>query len=242
MLSKNELKYIQSLCQKKQRSAERLFIAEGVKLVAELLASGYPVEKIYAVKDWDAPATDVPITRIEDFELEKISTLQTPNQVFAIARQQDEMGEPVLRDKLTLVLDGIQDPGNLGTIIRIADWFGIDQIIASTDTVEYYNPKVIQSTMGSFLRVKIWYRDLETFLATQQVPVYGALLDGESMYTTPVPSEGILVIGNESKGIREPVMPFINHAVTIPRMGKAESLNAAIATGILLAQLRAPRS
>ncbi len=242
MLSKNELKYIQSLCQKKQRSAERLFIAEGVKLVAELLAAGYPVEKIYAVKDWEAPATDVPITRIEDFELAKISTLQTPNQVLVIARQQEEKGEPVLREKLTLVLDGIQDPGNLGTIIRIADWFGIDQIIASTDTVEYYNPKVIQSTMGSFLRVKIWYRDLATFLATQQVPVYGALLEGESMYTTPVPSEGILVIGNESKGIREPVLPFINHAVTIPRMGKAESLNAAVATGILLAQLRSPRS
>jgi RNA methyltransferase, TrmH family len=242
MLSKNELKYIQSLCQKKQRSAERLFIAEGVKLVAELLAAGYPVEKIYAVDDWEAPATDVPITRIETFELEKISTLQTPNQVLVIARQQEEKGEPVLTKKLTLMIDGIQDPGNLGTIIRIADWFGIDQIIASTDTVECYNPKVIQSTMGSFLRVQIWYRDLETFLAAQQVPVYGALLDGESMYTTPIPSEGILVIGNESKGIREPVLSFINYAVTIPRMGKAESLNAAVATGILLAQLRAPRS
>ena len=241
MLSKNELKYIQSLCQKKQRSAERLFLAEGVKLAGELLESRYPVKNIYAVEEWEAPVTHIPITRISAVELEKISVLQTPNQVLLIAEQQEPGGEPELKNHFTLVLDGIQDPGNLGTIIRIADWFGIDQIIASKDTVELYNPKVIQSTMGSFLRVKIWYRDLETILAKKEVPVYGALLNGESMYTTASPKEGILVIGNESKGIRETILPLINHAITIPRTGKAESLNAAVATGILLSQLRSPQ-
>lgn len=241
MLSKNELKYIQSLCQKKQRSAERLFIVEGVKLVSELLDAGYPIKNIYALEEWEAPATSLPITRITPFELEKISLLQTPNQVLLIAAQQEPGGEPVLKNQFTLMLDGIQDPGNLGTIIRIADWFGINQIIASEDTAELYNPKVIQSTMGSFLRVKVWYRDLETVLAKNEVPVYGALLNGESMYTIAVPNEAILVIGNESKGIRETVLPHISHAITIPRIGRAESLNAAVATGILLSKLRSPQ-
>lgn len=241
MLSKNELKYIQSLCQKKQRTAERLFLAEGVKLASELLEAGYPVKNIYALEEWGAPATQVPITRIAPFELEKISALQTPNQVLLVAEQQEPTGEPELKNHFTLMLDGIQDPGNLGTIIRIADWFGIYQIIASKDTAELYNPKVIQSTMGSFLRVKIWYRDLEPVLAKKEVPVYGALLNGASMYTTGSPKEGILIIGNESKGIRETILPFINHAITIPRIGKAESLNAAVATGILLSQLRSPQ-
>lgn len=238
MLSKNELKYIQSLCQKKQRSAERLFLAEGVKLAGELLEAGYPVKNIYALEEWKAPVTHVPITRIAPFELEKISSLQKPNQVLLIAEQQEPAGEPELKNHFILALDGIQDPGNLGTIIRIADWFGIDQIIASKDTAELYNPKVIQSTMGSFLRVKVWYRNLETILQKKQVPVYGALLNGESMYNTASPKEGILVIGNESKGIRETILPFIHHAITIPRIGKAESLNAAVATGILLSQLK----
>lgn len=241
MLSKNELKYIQSLCQKKQRTAERLFLAEGVKLAGELLEAGYPVKNIYALEEWDAPVTNIPITRIAPFELEKISALQTPNQVLLVAEQQEQVDEPELKNHFTLVLDGIQDPGNLGTIIRIADWFGIHQIIASKDTAELYNPKVIQSTMGSFLRVKIWYRDLEPVLAKKEVPVYGALLNGTSIYTTRSPKEGILVIGNESKGIRETILPFINHAITIPRIGKAESLNAAVATGILLSQLRSPQ-
>lgn len=238
MLSKNELKYIQSLCQKKQRSAERLFLAEGVKLAGELLEAGYPVKNIYALEEWKAPVTHVPITRIAPFELEKISSLQKPNQVLLIAEQQEPAGEPELKNHFILALDGIQDPGNLGTIIRIADWFGIDQIIASKDTAELYNPKVIQSTMGSFPRVKVWYRNLETILQKKQVPVYGALLNGESMYNTASPKEGILVIGNESKGIRETILPFIHHAITIPRIGKAESLNAAVATGILLSQLK----
>ena len=240
MLSKNELKYIQSLCQKKQRTAERLFIVEGVKLVKELIEANYPIKNIYALEEWAAPTTAIPITRINAIELEKISSLQTPNQVLAVVEQQEPIGEPSLKGKLTLMLDGIQDPGNLGTLIRIADWFGIDQIIASHDTVELYNPKVIQSTMGSFLRVNIWYKDIATVLEQQEIPVYGALLEGESIYKTDPPTEGILLIGNESKGIREPLLPLITHRITIPRIGKAESLNAAVATGILLSTLTRP--
>jgi len=148
-----------------------------------------------------------------------------------------QLGEPIFKNKITLLLDGIQDPGNMGTIIRIADWFGIDQIIASEDSVEFYNPKVIQSTMGSFIRVNCWYKNLPEQLQHASVPIYGALLDGQSVNEIGKINEGILVIGNESKGIRDAVLPFISKAVTIPRIGYAESLNAAVATGILLSHL-----
>lgn len=240
MLSKNELKYIQSLCHKKQRTAERLFIVEGVKLVQELIAEGYPVKNIYATDQWVKPEGNYPFTSISEQELEKISSLQTPNQVLAIVQQPQLTDEPQWNHKLTLVLDGIQDPGNMGTIIRIADWFGVDQIIASEDTVELYNPKVIQSTMGSFMRVKVWYRDIVSLLNKQEVPIYGAVLDGQSMYEIQPPHTGILMIGNESKGIREDLQSLINHRITIPRTGQAESLNAAVALGILLSQFKKP--
>jgi len=240
MLSKNELKYIQSLCHKKQRTAERLFIVEGVKLVQELLIADYPVKNIYATDQWVMPKGNYDVTRISEQDLEKISSLQTPNQVLAIVQQQEPTDEPQWNHKLTLVLDGIQDPGNMGTIIRIADWFGIDQIIASEDTVELYNPKVIQSTMGSFMRVKIWYRDIASVLGKHEVPIYGAVLDGKSMYEIKPPNAGILVIGNESKGIREELQSLIDERITIPRIGQAESLNAAVALGILLSQFRKP--
>jgi TrmH family RNA methyltransferase len=238
MLSKNELKYIQSLCQKKQRAQEGLFLAEGPKLALELLNSDYRVEKLYATAEWlaDNPV-DVETTAVTEMELAKMSTLQTPNEVLLLCRQKKEVGEPIFKNKVTIVLDGLQDPGNLGTIIRIADWFGIDQIIASEDTVEFYNPKVIQSTMGSFIRVSCWYQHLPEILSSVDVPIYGALLKGQSVNQLSALKEGILVIGNESKGIREAVLPLITKAITIPRIGQAESLNAAVATGILLSHL-----
>ncbi len=238
MLSKNELKYIQSLCQKKQRAQEGLFLAEGPKLALELLNSDYRVEKLYATEDWlaDNPV-DVETTAVTEMELAKMSTLQTPNEVLVMCRQKKDLGEPIFKNKVTIVLDGLQDPGNLGTIIRIADWFGIDQIIASEDTVEFYNPKVIQSTMGSFIRVRCWYQQLPEILSSVNVPIYGALLKGQSVNQLTALKEVILVIGNESKGIREAVLPFITKAITIPRIGQAESLNAAVATGILLSHL-----
>jgi len=239
MLSKIEIKYIQSLCHKKQRQAEGLFIAEGAKLADELLQSDYSIKKIYATADWASKhSTRAEVVTITEIELQKISALQAPNQVLVIAEQKKGVDRPVLEHQLTLVLDGIQDPGNLGTIIRIADWFGIKQVIASVDTVELYNPKVIQGTMGSFIRVQLWYQSLEVLLQTATVPVYGALLNGKNMHAEPPVTEGILVIGNESKGISPALLPYITHPITIPRLGGAESLNAAVATGILISHLK----
>jgi TrmH family RNA methyltransferase len=238
MLSRNEVKYIQSLCQKKQRQEEGLFVAEGTKLVNELLQSGYPIRKLYALPSWaEDNSAAVPVTIVTEIELQKISGLQAPNQVLAIAEQRIPLTEPQFHNQVTIVLDDIQDPGNLGTIIRIADWFGIKQVVASEDTVELYNPKVIQGTMGSFARVNFWYRSLRAFLEASTVPVYGALLNGKNMHGEPPVTEGLLVIGNESKGISKELLRFISHPITIPRLGGAESLNAAVATGIIVSHL-----
>jgi RNA methyltransferase, TrmH family len=236
MLSKNEHKYIQSLCHKKHRDEEKLFIAEGPKLAEELLQSNFEIKHVYATKQWleTQSVLHVPITEITEAELTRISNLQTPHQVFVIAKQKELTKEPAFKDNLTIVLDGIQDPGNMGTIIRIADWFGIKQIIASEDSVEIYNPKVVQSTMGSICRVDVWYKELAEIITNVDVPVYGALLNGENIYKTNNVKEGVLVIGNESKGIREPLKSKITHPVTIPRVGGAESLNAGVATGIIV--------
>ena len=238
MISKNEIKYIQTLFHKKTRDTEGLFIAEGVKLVNELIESDFAVKKIYATEGWAALHAHLNTVQIvQGYQLEKISNLANPNQVLAVVEQKKILKEPSLTGTITLVLDGIQDPGNLGTIIRIADWFGIKQIIASTDTADMYNPKVVQSTMGSIIRINVWYKDLPSFLSNCSVPVYGALLNGSNLYYIEKINEAVLVIGNESKGIREQILPFIKHPVTIPKIGGAESLNAAVATGIILSHL-----
>ncbi len=239
MLSKKEVKYIQSLCHKAQRDQDRVFVAEGPKLVEELLAGNCSIVNVYALKQWTdthAPA-NVSVTEINESDLERISQLSTPNQVLAVVKQMETPAQLQTTGQLTLVLDGIQDPGNLGTIFRIADWFGIKQVVCSTDCADRYNSKVVQSTMGSIARVQCWYTDLNEWLPGTQVPVYGALLQGDNIYAKIKISEGILVIGNESKGIREPLLPFISHPVTIPKKGDAESLNAAVATGIILSHL-----
>jgi TrmH family RNA methyltransferase len=238
MLSKNELKYIQSLCQKKQRQAEGLFIAEGTKLAEELLKSHYRIRKIYATAGWEPPVTPKePVITITEGELERVSSLQTPNKVLIIAEQPLKTPAPLLTKGLTLLLDGIQDPGNLGTLIRIADWFGIKQIIAGEHTAELYNPKVIQSTMGSFIRVNVTYQSLEEVLISCKLPVYGALLKGENVNKIKPVTDGLLIIGNESKGISHELLSSITHPVTIPRIGGAESLNAAVAAGIILSRM-----
>ena len=239
MISKNEVKYIQSLCHKKQRQQDGLFIAEGPKIIEELLNSNYTIHKLFAVKEWIAnnPLQSIDTAEVSGMELEKISSLQTPNQVLALVKAKIAT-EPVLKGKLSLVLDGIQDPGNLGTIIRIADWFGVNEIICSADTAELYNPKVVQSTMGSFIRVNVWYGDLKTFLnSNKKLPVYGTMLQGKSIYAIDKPKEGLLIIGNEGRGIREEIIPFIKYPVTIPRIGGAESLNAGVAAGIVVSHL-----
>jgi len=237
MVTKSELKYIQSLSDKKVRLETGCFIAEGVKLVGEMIAAGYPLKAVYALDSWESPDTSIEVTRIEAFELEKMSMLQTPNQVLAVAMMPQKKEVLNLEGPLTIVLDGIQDPGNMGTIIRTADWFGITQIVASEDTVDVYNPKVIGATMGSFMRVSVTYKNLAEWLPTIKLPVYGALLEGENVFTIKTPQKGLLVIGSEGKGIRENILDFITHPVTIPKIGEAESLNAGIAAGIIVAQL-----
>ena len=243
MLVKTKIKYIQSLGQKKFRQQERLFITEGPKLVHELLAAkNVTIIEIYAIKQWIESNKDIkdqlPLIEITEAELEKISQLTTPNEVLAIVKQFDNDHEVALKGKISLSLQNIQDPGNLGTIIRIADWFGIDQIICSVDTADIYNPKVIQSTMGSIARVKIVYTDLEKlFQRNKSVPVYAATLDGKDITSMNKISEGIILIGNESKGIDPEIQKLSKYKITIPRKGNAESLNAAVATGIILSHL-----
>jgi TrmH family RNA methyltransferase len=237
MLTKNEIKYIQSLFHKKQRDEEKLFLAEGPKLADELLDNQKSsIKHIYATAKWlqKNPLLKVAATEISDIELERISNQQTPNEVVVIAHQFEPADEPILKNRLTIVLDGMQDPGNMGTIIRIADWFGIQQIICSKDCVEMYNPKVVQSTMGSIVRVSCWYKDLHEWKPGIEIPVFGALLNGKNIYSIGKVEEGLLVIGNESKGIREPFFSKITHPVTVPKSGHAESLNAAVATGIIV--------
>jgi RNA methyltransferase, TrmH family len=238
MLSKNEIKYIQSLCHKKQRQQSGLFIVEGVKQMEELLLSDFTIKTVYATDDWEAKNIgNTHLVRVTVEELKKISVLQTPNKVLALVEEPASKKSTIPDNKWVLALDGIQDPGNMGTLIRIADWFGIDTIIASPDSVDCFNPKVIQSTMGSFIRVRVCYEPLETVFAATQLPIYGALLNAPSVFEKTQYKKGVLLIGNESKGINPALLHHISNSISIPRIGKAESLNAAVAAGILLSQL-----
>lgn len=244
MLSKLQVKYIQSLSQKKFRTEEGVFIAEGPKIVGELLASSNiePVQ-MYGTESWwtqpmiqqvDAAA----ITKITVSELEKISLLPAPNQVLGIFRQPRFLPADSYTERWSLVLDGIQDPGNMGTIIRTADWFGIRHIIAGSDTADSFNPKVVQSTMGSIARVQVLHEELVFFLQQHAaVPLYASTLHGKPLATFRSAVAGFLLVGNESKGIRGELLQLAQHQLTIPRIGEAESLNAAVATGIILSQL-----
>lgn len=238
MLSNTKIKYIQTLYHKKKRDAEGLFIAEGVKIVNELLTPGIlTVKEIFATAEWVQAhgRTNIPVTEVTEKELERISSLTTPNQALAIVQQPDRGKIPTTFTGLAVALDGIQDPGNLGTIIRTCDWFGVSNIICSEDCADLFNPKVIQATMGSFLRVNIYYTELEAFLAQQSMPVYAAVLNGKPVKDKA--TDAILLIGNESRGISAVLQPLCTHDISIERKGGAESLNAAVACGVLLAQL-----
>jgi TrmH family RNA methyltransferase len=246
MLSKNEVKYIQSLGHKKRRDEERLFLMEGSKMVAELLAH-YPsqIVRLYATEtffDQHPAAKQIPQHHIiSEDELTRISQLQTANQALALVHYfPNEETEPT-SNEWTLALDGIRDPGNMGTIIRLADWFGIRTIICSPDCADIYNPKVVQATMGSIMRVTVAEKELAVFLANQNLPVVGAVLGGKELSSFEFPKAGILVIGNESNGIREDVTTLLTDKLMIPRFGEAESLNAAIATSIFLWELKRGR-
>ena len=220
-----------------------MFLVEGHKSVNEFIESDYHIETIYHA--YNSEPNLLKLSRKINFQaislndLEKISSLKTPQDVVAQIKipAWPPLNNNILQKKFSIVLDGIQDPGNMGTIIRTADWFGIKDIICSADTVDVYNPKVVQATMGSLSRVNVHYVDLEAFLSKIQLPVFGAMLDGSNIYHTDFGSEGLLVMGNEGNGVRPEIKKLIRHAVTIPRLGKAESLNVAIATAIFCGEI-----
>ena len=240
MLSKKEVKDIQSLSLKKHRDETKLFVAEGPKIVEELiLLSPFNVLGVYGLEDWTSAHTELAdAVRIETISAEilgKISHLKTPNKVLAVL-QQFSVEIPVI-EGVSIYLDTIQDPGNFGTIIRIADWFGIKNIICSAGCADLYNPKVVQSTMGSIARVKVFYDHDGSWISSQNLPVYGATLEGIPVYGHKKIDKGIIMIGNESKGISNELQRRLTEKITIPGKGEAESLNAAVATGIILSHL-----
>ena len=269
MISKNQQKYISSLELKKNRKKDNVFVAEGFKIVEELLHAGYNPKMIVGCEEWMNRPSKSPLKgdfsanqlsplkgergegplliTVTEEELRKTSFLQHPQQVLGVFEIPDNNAIPEanwFREHLCIALDGVQDPGNLGTIIRIADWFGIDTIICSHTTADAYAPKVVQATMGSISRVKVIYTDLEEFLKglDRDIPVYGTLLDGENIYSSQLSSNGIIVMGNEGNGISPAIRELVNHRLLIPsyppERDTAESLNVAIATAITVAEFR----
>jgi len=239
-LSKNQVKLITSLQQKKYRQKHKLFVAEGIKVVHELLNSSLQVDTLYVVEDFELKdSSQFKTVSITQEDLKKVSTLKTPNKVLGVFKIPDEI--PVNREGLIVALDAINDPGNLGTIIRLCDWFGISQLLCSKNTVDCYNQKVIQATMGSITRVQINYVDLVSFIDEADENVFAADMDGANVYKTELPNQGILVMGNEANGISSAINDLINKKLTIPRFGKTqqtESLNVATATAILLSEFK----
>jgi len=239
MISKNQIKYIKQLELKKHRNSEQCFVAEGPKVVGDLLRHGYQPKMIFATPDYE-PTVPLNYEVITADELQKVSFLQHPQQVIAVFPIPQQSSETKPKG-LCLALDGVQDPGNLGTIIRIADWFGIGTIYCSPDTANVWNPKVVQATMGSIARVNIFYTDLVALLSQTTLPVYGTLLDGKNLYQQELSAEGIIVMGNEGNGISQPVRALVNHRLFIPSYQEgetAESLNVAVATAITCAEFR----
>jgi TrmH family RNA methyltransferase len=243
MLSKSQIGFIKSLHQKKYRKENGIFIIEGIKSIIEFIPSLYQLHSIYYLPEYKALlpnlSPNIKLFEINNVELEKISTLQAPQGILALVHlpKPEILNLKALKNNFTLVLDGIQDPGNLGTIIRTADWFGFRNIVCSLNTVEIYNPKTVQATMGSLCRVNIFYEDLNTWLPQIDIPVYGALLEGKNTYQVDWGEEGLLILGNEGQGISAEVIKFISHPVTIPRIGGAESLNVAISAGIFCSEI-----
>lgn len=246
MISKNKIKYIRSLELKKNRNKEGKFVAEGFKVVDDLLAL-QPADLIVATGEWLRGkhfGAETEVIEVTDEELKKVSFLQHPQQVLAVFRQATSGDYSINTSELSLALDGVQDPGNLGTIIRIADWFGIENIYCSPETADVYNPKVVQATMGSIARVKVLYGDLMALFASlpADVPVYGTLLDGEDIYAQQLDNRGFIVMGNEGKGISPELTQRVNCRLLIPNFPPerptADSLNVAIATAITCSEFR----
>jgi RNA methyltransferase, TrmH family len=245
MFSKVRARFIRSLHDKKTRSIEQRFLVEGEKIVAELLQSSYAVESVYYQEDCVADvlalcaAKRVENEQISNKEMEQISALQSPSPVIAVVHMPEQEVLASLSSDLYLALDGIRDPGNLGTLIRTAEWFGIQQVFCSEDCVELYNPKVLQASMGSFLRVKVQHADLKSlFEAQKHIPVYAAVMNGENLYQMSIPTSAFILIGSESHGVSQELQEAAAYRFTIPRYGQAESLNAAIAGALSMAIFR----
>ncbi len=244
MLSKARIKFIKSLQLKKYRKQEQCFTVQGEKSVLETLMSTLQVRELYATSDFIERQTSAlsrykgDLIQVKENELALLGEYTTNDAALAVVTIPDNTGFTVSPDEFVIMLDDIRDPGNLGTIIRTADWYGITKIIASEETADVYNSKVIQSSMGSFTRIQVFYTNLVEFLKENPVPVYGTFLDGENAHSFTYGKGGILVVGNESNGISKEVAGFVTHKITIPPYGKAESLNAAIATAVILDNIR----
>jgi len=251
MLSKNKIKLIQSLNRKKNRDETRLFLVEGNKMVEEALNSGFEIETLVCTSHFKEQHPEInegsfELIETDSISIQKASLLQSPQDSLAIVRiPLIEAPEINLKNDLVLALDFIQDPGNLGTILRIADWFGINSVICSENTVDVYNPKVVQASMGAIFRIKTWHTNLEPFLSEaleNQVPVYGTFLNGKNIYTETLTSNGVIILGNEGNGISVAVSQFISQKLIIPsfstEINKPESLNVAIATAICCSEFR----
>jgi len=238
MLTAHTIKVLQSLDKKKFRQKYNLFLVEGNKIISELPNSNFKIKEIFSTNPQNLNFRDTNVHQITENELKKISFLQNPKDSVAVCELNQELK---LEDQnIQLVLDGIQDPGNLGTIIRLADWFGIEQIICSEDTVDFYNPKVIQASMGSFTRVNLKYCNLVDYLSETQNTNIGTDMDGENIYNFEKPQKLNLILGNEGKGMREETERMLHKKISIPRFGKSqstESLNVSMAAGIILGQL-----
>jgi len=239
MVSKNQIKLITGLHQKKQRFANQLFFAEGVKVIQELLQSNFELEHLYTTLNDFETVQSSKRTLINEQDLKKISALATPNSCLAVFKIPAE--NKIIDSGLIIALDDIRDPGNLGTILRLCDWFGIKQIICSKETVDIYNPKVVQATMGSIARVNVNYIDLKTFITQTKLPVFGTFMDGDNIYQSNLPHNGIIIMGNEANGISAEIEKMVTSRLSIPRFGelqKTESLNVATATAIILSEFK----
>ena len=249
MISKNRIKYVRSLEMKKYRKADGVFVAEGHKLVGDLLGA-FECVYVAATQDWADTYADVlrgvEMDIVTDDELKRVSLVETPQQVLAIFRQPTYQvnASEVAKTQLCLVLDDVQNPGNLGTIVRLADWFGIEHIFCSRGCADLYNPKTVQATMGAMARVQVHYVDLPELLGEldKDVPIYGTFLDGENLYDKTLENRGIIVMGNEGKGVSSDVARFVTERLFIPNYPEgretSESLNVAIATAIVCAEFR----
>lgn len=237
MISKSQIKSITALGQKKYRQTSGLFVAEGVKVIAELYNAGLKLHSLHSTSPIKlASEKQEPISASE---LKKISFLKTPNVALAVFEIPSEEKNKV--SKLTLVLDSVRDPGNLGTIIRMCDWFGVERLICSNNTADCYNPKVVQATMGSIARISVIYTDISEVLKNTSLPVFGAFMEGTNVYSKKLPEEAYLVMGNEGNGISAAIENLVSEKISIPQFGKSrdtESLNVATATAILLSEFK----